>query len=348
MKKHKLIILLAAILAVILLTGATPVASKLDHAPELKINVKKITYTQPAEDITIFWAKANEGLYKTIVGPGKTKTYPVITGNYGNVTYENNELVYFLKYGPGQKGDIYKFEMSSKKLTRLTNFGGIDAFYLKNNNIYYINGSMTIEPGVYRMSLDGKAKVRVSPTVLDEQDQKYRYYIGSGIMNPGTDVYFPLMRQLLPSTGETYIQPKEDRIYYNREPGKKREEQLSTHFFFMSDYLGDAESDVFVFVEQDEEKNVSYLHLFNKGNEIVRKIKGYVLAPVDILDGWVYFTAGVDNSEIRGLFAIRVDGSGLRQVGNNDVSENYYIGSINQNLVFKNLNEDSFTIIKAQ
>ncbi|MBT2290116.1 hypothetical protein J7E73_13365 [Paenibacillus albidus] len=160
MIKRKMVVLILAVLTSIMLTGATHIAPNLAQAPELKIIVQQIAYTNPMEPLTIFWAKTNEGLYKTVASPDKTKTYPVLTGNYSNILYENYETLYLLKHGANQTSDIYKFEMSSKKLTRLTSLGGIDQFFLKNKSIYYITNSMTIEPGVYRMSLDGKSRVR--------------------------------------------------------------------------------------------------------------------------------------------------------------------------------------------
>jgi len=342
MIKRKMIVLIVAVLTSITLTGATRIAPNLEQAPELKIKVQKIAYTKPLEPLTIFWAKANVGLYKTVAGPDKTKTYPVITGNYSNILYENHETLYLLKHGINQTGDIYKFEMPSKKLTRLTSLGGIDQFFLKNKSIYYITNSMTIEPGVYRMSLDGKSKGRVSSTILDERDKRYRYYIGSGIQTDWLEVYFPLMRQPLPPTGGTYIEQNDD----NWDSEKNKEEQLSTYFFYMTDYMGDADSDSFVFVERDKEKGITFLHLFNRGNEIVRKIIGWELEPLDILHGWAYFTASAENLEIGGTFAIRLNGSGLRQVGNNEFLQSDYMGSIKRHLVFQNRIDGSFTIMK--
>ncbi|GGF91191.1 hypothetical protein GCM10010912_40330 [Paenibacillus albidus] len=70
---------------------ATQIAPNLEQAPELKIKVQQIAYTKPLEPLTIFWAKANEGLYKTVASPDKTKTYPVLNGNYSNILFENYE-----------------------------------------------------------------------------------------------------------------------------------------------------------------------------------------------------------------------------------------------------------------
>ncbi|MEK5237399.1 hypothetical protein NST99_17065 [Paenibacillus sp. FSL L8-0470] len=346
MIKRKRIVLIVAVLTSIMLTGATRIAPNLEQAPELNIRVQKIDYPKPLEPLTIFWAKDNEGLYKTIFGPDKTKTTMVMTGIYSNILYEDYETLYFLKHGVNQTSDIYKLEVSSKRLTRLTSLGGIDQFFLKNKSIYYITNSMTIESGVYRMALDGKSKIRVSSTLLDAQDKRYRYYIGSGIQTDGLDVYFPLMRQPLPSTGEKYIVQKDDEIEFNWKTPKNNEEQLSTYFFYMTDYMGDADSDSFVFVEHDEEADTIYLHLFKKGNEIVRKIIGWELEPLDILHGWAYFTAKAENLEAGGTFAIRLDGSGLRQVGNNEFLLSDYLGSIKRNLVFQNRNDGTFTIMK--
>lgn len=346
MIKRKMIVLIVAVLTSIMLTGATGIAPNLEQAPELIIKAQIIDYPKPLEPLTIFWAKDNAGLYKTVSGTDKTKTNLVMSGNYSNILYENYETLYFLKHGVNQTSDIYKLEMPSKRLTRLTSQGGIDQFFLKNKSIYYITKSMTIEPGVYRMALDGKSKVRVSSTLLDEQDKRYRYYIGSGIQSDGLDVYFPLMREPLPSTGDKYIEQKDVEIEDNWKPVKDKEEQLSTYFFYMTDYIGDADSDSFVYVERDEETGTTYLHLFKKGNEIVRKIIGWELEPLDILHGWVYFTASAENFEAGGTFAIRLDGSGLRQVGNNEFLQSDYLGSIKRNLVFQNRNDGTFTIMK--
>jgi|GEM_PF-6182179 len=347
LSKHKILVLLAAVLICIPLMGASRSHLNLEQASELTIRIQNIPRQKTAEPLTIFWAKASDGLYKTVVNGAKTNTYSILKGNFSNVLYQDYETVYFLKQGDGQTGDIYKFTMSSKKLTRLTNLGEIDQFFLNNQSIYYTTNSMTIDPGVYRMSLDGRSKKRVSPIVLDPQDKKYHYYIGHGIQTLG-DLYFPLMRQPLPSTGEIYIEENDDdETAFDRIFKKTKEEQLSSYFFFMDDYIGEADSDSFFFVERDRDKHTTYLHLFHKGNEIVRKITGWELEPLDVLDGWAYFTVSDENRETGGIFAIRTDGSGLRQVGGNEFFYSDYLGTMKRHLIFQNRNDGSFAILKG-
>lgn len=343
----KIMVLLTAVLICIPLMGASRSNPNLEQASELSIGIQNIPLQKTTEPLTIFWAKAFDGLYKTVVNGEKTKTYSILKGNFSNVLYKDYETVYFLKQGDGQTGDIYKLTLSSKKLTRLTNLGEIDQFFLKNQSIYYTTNSMTINPGVYRMSLDGKSKKRVSPIVLDPQDKKYHYYIGYGIQTHG-DLYFPLMRQPLPSTGEMYIEEKDDdETVFDRIFKKTKEEQLSSYSFFMTDYIGDADSDSLFFVERDKDRDTTYLHLFHKGNEIVRKITGWELEPLDVLDGWAYFTVRAADSETGGIFAIRTDGSGVRQVGGNEFFYSDYLGTIKRHLIFQNRNDGSFVIVKG-
>ncbi|WP_334075361.1 DUF5050 domain-containing protein [Paenibacillus sp. A14] len=345
MSKRQIMVLLTAVLICIPLMGASRSNLNLEQASELTIRIHNIPRQKTTEPLTIFWAKASDGLYKTIVNGDKTKTYSILKGNFSNVLYKDYETVYFLKQGDGQTGDIYKFTMSSKKLTRLTNLGEIDLFFLKSQSIYYTTNS--IDPGVYRISLDGSSKIRVNPIVLNPQDKKYHYYIGYGIQTLG-DIYFPLMRQPLPSTGEMYIEENDDdETAFDQIFKKTKEEQLSSYFFFMDDYIGEADSDSFFFVERDRDKHATYLHLFQKGDEIVRKIIGWDLEPLDVLDGWAYFTVSDEDRETGGIFAIRMDGSGLRQVGSNEFFYSDYLGSIKRHLVFQNRNDDSFAILKG-
>ncbi|GIO85781.1 hypothetical protein J25TS5_27130 [Paenibacillus faecis] len=347
LRKRQIMVLLTAVLICIPLMGASRSNLNLEQASELTLRIQNIPRQKTTEPLTIFWAKAGDGLYKTVVNGDKKKTYSILKGNFSNVLYQDYETVYFLKQGEGQAGGIYKFTMSSKKLTRLTNLGEIDQFFLKNQSIYYTTNSMTIDRGVYRMSLDGRSKKRVSPTVLDPQDKKYHYYIGYGIQTLG-DLYFPLMRQPLPSTGEMYIEENvDDETAFDRIFKKTKEEQLSSYSFFMTDYIGEADSDSFFFVERDRDKHTTYLHLFQKGDEIVRKIIGWDLEPLDVLDGWAYFTVSDEDKETGGVFAIRMDGSGLRQVGGNEFFYSDYLGSIKRHLVFQNRNDDSFATLKG-
>ncbi|WP_189028036.1 hypothetical protein [Paenibacillus albidus] len=83
-------------------------------------------------------------------------------------------------------------------------------------------------------------------------------------------------------------------------------------------------------------------------HQIIRKIIGWELELLDIQHEWVYFTASAENMEMGGTFAIRLDGSGLHQIGNNEFLLSDYIGSIKQHLVFQNRNDGSFTIMKEQ
>ncbi|MHA6534750.1 hypothetical protein [Paenibacillus sp. BAC0078] len=340
MIKKVLLLLLAAVLASPVLTVDAKAVSDLSNAPELRIRVGKIAYTNPAVRLTIYWAKYEQGLYKTVATPDQVKTYPVFIGayKYRNVLFENDKTIYFLKYTQYPYGDIYKLEMPSKALTRLTFTGGIDGFNLKNDSIYYFTGSMTTEPGVYRMPLDGKKPaVRINPAMLDTGDKSYRYYFGSADMSLPY-LYFPLLRQKWPVAGEQYIDPEEAEQDF--------EESVSQYEVNYSDYLGDRDADIFMFTERDEESGISYLHLYNQGKETVRKVKDWVIEPVDILHGWVYFTVDSEESDLGGLFAIRPDGTGLRQVGNGDLSASYYLGSVKGYLVFEHYNELKLMIVK--
>ncbi|MFC5529718.1 hypothetical protein [Cohnella yongneupensis] len=328
-----------------MLTGAVRKAPSPGNVPELKITAKKIAVMNPKEPLTIYWAKSEIGLYQTVITSKTTKTSAVISGNYGNVLYQNYESVYLLKYDKNRKSDIYQLEISTKKIKRLTNEGNIDYFFLKKNSIYYVKGSMGMEPSVYRISLNGKSKVRVSPTVLDVGDKKYRYYIGStGPIEEGEDIYFPLVRNPWPSSGEKYIEPLEEE--YSLESENKDEEVLSAFEVEYSDYIGDIDSDSFVFTEKDAETEMSYLHLIFKNKEKVRKINGWSVEPLDILNGWVYFTAEDTEGQNSGLFAIKLDGSGLRQIGNDEFSYSDYIGNVKGYLVFQDRNKGSFTVFK--
>ncbi|AKG34825.1 hypothetical protein [Paenibacillus durus] len=236
-------------------------------------------------------------------------------------------------------------DMPSKALTRLTHIGNIDYFYLSNQSIYYVTSSLTVDPKVYRMSLDGKKATRVSPIVLEAQDKSYQYFFGWDKESGD----FVLKRKPLPSTGEMYTNTEEN-SYENTEADEA--EKLSTYQVYFSDYIGDAESDTFVYAEHDEKTQTSYLHLFNKGKDTVRKLREWEAEPVDIVHGWVYFTAySIHDSVTGGLFAVRPDGTGLRQVGNGDLNGDRYVGSIKSYLVFRKLNKEGipdggFTFIK--
>lgn len=325
-----------------MLTGAVRTAPSPGNVPELKITLKKVAMMKPKESLTIYWAKSEQGIFKTGIDSKTTKTSSVLSGSYGNVMYQNYDYVFLLKYDENRKSDIYQLEISSNKLKRLTNEGDIEYFFLKKNSIYYVKGSMTIEPSVYRISMSGKSRVRVSPTVLDEGDKKYRYYIGStGPLDMGDDIYFPLVRQPWPSTGEKYIKRQE-----KEESEHKGEEVLSAYEVGYSDYIGDVDSDSFVYTEKDLKSGASYLHLFFKNTEKVRKINDWSLEPVDIINGWAYFTAESLDGNKSGLFAIQLDGSGLHQIGNDEFTYSDYIGSVKGYLVFQDRNNGSFTVYK--
>ncbi|KAI7256820.1 hypothetical protein KC345_g10921, partial [Hortaea werneckii] len=221
--------------------------------------ISKMVYSHPTEPLTIYWAKYEQGLYKTVATPDRVKTYLVLED-------------------------------------------GIDGFTIKNNSIYYYKGSMTVEPGVYRMPLDGKqAEARINAALMDTGDKSFRYYIGSADMSR-RDLYFPLVREKWPVTGEPYI--NQDEIVQDSE------EAVSQYEVNYSDYIGDRDSDIFVFNERDEDTGSSYLHLFYQGKETVRRIQEWIVEPLDILQGWVYFTVDKEISGQGGLFAIRPDGSG--------------------------------------
>lgn len=345
---------LASIVAVLMLTGFSFPLSLPDLTPELKIRLKPVTYMRPAETLTIYWAKPNEGLYKTVADPATIKTYPVIKGNYDNVLYENYDSIYALKLSDQHpsysSGDIYRLNMPAKTWTRLTYTGNIDYFYFRNNSIYYVTSSLTIEPGVYRMSMEGKDAVRVNESVMEARDKSYKYYFG-------WDRYaqdFVLKRKPLSDVDndETYISTDED-TYYVEEEQEDKGERLSTYLVFMDGYIWDVESDQFVYSERDDANRTSYLHLFKNGKETVRKLKGWSSDPLDIIDGWVYFTVDAEDSDSGGLFAIRPDGSGFRQVGNKGLNSQSYLGTIKSYLVFRHLNQQgipdgSFTFIRKQ
>lgn len=340
MIKRILLLLLAAVLTSAVQTVNAKAVSDLSNAQELRIRVGKIDYTNPAVPLTIYWAKDQQGLYKTVTTPEQVKTYLVLQGayKYTNVLFENDKTIYFLKYAQSHSGDIYKMDMPTKTVTRLTFTGGIDGFSLQNDTIYYFTGSMTVEPGVYRMPLDGKKPaVRINPAMQDTGDKTYRYYFGSADKSLPY-LYFPLVRQKWPAAGEQYIDPEEVE--------QNSEESVSQYEVNYSDYLGDRDADIFMFTERDEESGNSYLHLYNKGKETVRKVKDWVIEPVDILHGWVYFTVDSEDSGSGGLFAIRPDGTGLRQVGNGELSASYYLGSIKGYLVFEHYNELKLMIVK--
>lgn len=149
---------------------------------------------------------------------------------------------------------------------------------------------------------------------------------------------------------ETYIGTDED-TYYDDEKQEEKAENLSTYLVFMNGYIGDVESDQFVFSERDSDNRTSYLHLFKNGKDTVRKLKGWGSDPLDIIDGWVYFTVYSEITDSGGLFAIRSDGSGLRQVGNKDLDSQRYVGQFKSYLVFRHLNQQGdpdgrFTFIK--
>ncbi|WP_223110745.1 hypothetical protein [Paenibacillus sinensis] len=308
---------------------------------------------RPAEPLTIYWAKPNEGLYKTVAGPDTTKSYPVMKGSYENVLYENYESIYALKLPDKQSGypsgDIYRLNMPVKTWTRLTYTGNIDYFYFSNNSIYYVTSSLTIEPGVYRMSMEGNNAVRVNASGMEARDQHYQYYFGFNYYTQD----FALRRKPLSdvTNDETYIRSDED-TYYEEEQDDKSE-KLSTYEVYMNGYIWDVESDQFVFSERDSDNRTSYLHLFKNGKETVRKLKGWQSEPLDIIDGWVYFTVASEDTDAGALFAIRPDGSGFRQVGNKDLYSGNYLGTIKSYLVFQHLNQQGipdggFTFIKKQ
>lgn len=203
-----------------------------------------------------------------------------------------------MEIGENRTSTICKIELPSKKLTRIAKLEGADYFFIRNDSFYYTAGSMTTDPSVYRLSLDGKTKQQVSPTVLDTQDQRYRYYIGHATA-PQFGLYFPLMRQPLPLTGETYIEDQMDTLDYDMERRVNRGEQLSTLEFDMTDYIGEPDSDAAAFVEREQEggwgwgdtaakekeERVTYLHLFHHGDETIRKITGWEVELLDILHG---------------------------------------------------------------
>lgn len=117
--------------------------------------------------------------------------------------------------------------------------------------------------------------------------------------------------------------------------GARKGEWLSTYDFFMDGYMADAESDTFVFIEKNDETDTSYLHLFKAGQETVWNSSHLIFELVTISDGWIYFTAEDEASGQRGLFGIRADGTGLRQVGNGDIMYFLYEGTYKDQLVFR-------------
>ena len=230
--------------------------------------------------------------------------------------------------------------MHSKKVTRLTNAGGIDYFFFNNESIYYMKSS-----SLYRMSMDGSLPEKVSKTLLDEGDQTYRYYFGGfNMIEGGPD--FPLMRKPWPSTGETYIESEDKDSDYYEESDREIREQISTFDVQYSDYLGSISSDTFVFTERDSQTDISYFHLINKNIDTIRSIRNWIIDPLDIVHGWVFFSARNEEWDQVGIFAIRPDGSGLQQIGNNEYAFSDYLGSIKQNLVFKDRNDGSFILVK--
>lgn len=297
----------------------------------------------PKEPLTIYWAKNEAGLYQTVIAAKTTKTAEVISGSYSNVLYQDYKSVYLLKYDKSGKSDIYQLEIATKQMKRLTNEGDIDYFFLQNNNIYYVKDSMG--SAVYRISFSGNSRLRVSPTVLDVGDKKYRYYIGStGPIRSGEDVYFPFVRKPWPVTGEKYVEPLAE--YHGIGIEHKGEEVLSAFEVEYSDYIGDMDSDSFVFTEMDAETSTSYLHLISKNKEKVAQVNGWSIEPLEILNGWVYFTAEDTEQEIGGIFMIKLDGTGLRQVGNDEFNYCDYIGNVKGYLVFQDRNTGSFTVFK--
>ena len=86
---RKILIFAALVVAVMTMTGASRIATSPVGAPELQLKVKTITNTKPVIPVIIYWDNEDKGIYKTEIGPGKTKNYLVINGNYSNVIFEN-------------------------------------------------------------------------------------------------------------------------------------------------------------------------------------------------------------------------------------------------------------------
>lgn len=62
--------------------------------------------------------------------------------------------------------------------------------------------------------------------------------------------------------------------------------------------------------------------------------------------GWVYFTVNDEQSAESAMFAVRPDGSGLRQIGNQEFLRGHYIGSVKRHLVFQDFRDFSFRVIR--